>query len=68
MRYRVYLRGPDDLHYVLVDAEEEIESTDSLNAKAASPDEAFVELGGQTFRTDRVVAVVEEIDWSEEQG
>lgn len=65
MRHRVYLRGPDDLHYVLVETDEPIDPADRLNATASSADDAFVELGGQAFRVERVVAVAEEVDRSE---
>lgn len=62
MRHRVYLRGPDDLHHVLVETDEPIDSADRLNATMSSRDAAFVELGGQAFRAERVVAVAEEVD------
>lgn len=65
MRHRVYLRGPDDLHYVLVESDEPIDSADRLNATASSAGDTFVELGGQTFRAERVVAVAEEVDRAE---
>jgi hypothetical protein len=62
--YRVYVRGPDDLHYLIVEADEPIDAADRLNG-AASSTNPFVELGGQTFRADEVVAVVEEVDRSD---
>lgn len=63
MHYRVYVRGPDELHFVVVESEEAIEPADRLN-QAASSANPFVELGGETFRADAVVAVAEEVDRS----
>lgn len=62
MRYRVYLRGPDDLHYVIVETDQRLDAADQLNAATSSADGPFVELGGQAFRAGRVVAVAREID------
>lgn len=64
MLYRVYLEGIEELHYVMVETEGGIDATEKLNRKVASAQEPFVELGGQAFRSDRVVAVAEEVDWT----
>lgn len=64
MRHRVYVRAPDDLHYLIVEAAEPIEATERLN-EAESSTKPFVELGGQAFRAEEVVAVVEEVDRSD---